>query len=171
MRHPELLTAQDERRPQRRFAPRHAARRGGEPRVAGPGFSRAHRYEITRPQCTTALQMRFPAAGRTIVGKGPSLARVIEIVGILIAARDGKHASAQYIGKTVRDQQRLTRVGDQRRQWVRDPQTPFRCRQEHHTAVRGNAPAIEGSSDFLAPDGWKTEASERIVLHGGCGSE
>ena len=37
--------------------------------------------------------------------------------------------------------------------------------------VRGETPAIERGSEFLASDGWKPERLNRNVVHGGCGSE
>ena len=71
----------------------------------------------------------------------------------------------------VRDQQRITRIGDQRRQPLCDPNTSLGSSQKHHTTVRGETPAIERGSEFLASDGWKPERLNRIVVHGGCGSE
>jgi len=42
-------------------------------------------------------------------------AQMIEVVGVLIAASDRKHAGTQNVLDAVRDQQRITRIGDQRR--------------------------------------------------------
>ena len=43
--------------------------------------------------------------------------------------------------------------------------------QEHHAAIGSDASTIECSGDFLASDGWKNEALNCIVVHGGCGSQ
>ncbi len=95
---------------------------------------------------------------------------MIEIVGIFIAAGDGEHAGAQDVGDAVRHQQRIARVGDQRRQPIGDPDASLRRSQQHHAAIGGEASAIERRGDFLASDGWKAERLNRIVGHGGCGS-
>ena len=95
---------------------------------------------------------------------------MIEVVGVLVAAGDGEHARAQNIGDAVRHQQRIARIGDQRRQPVGDPDTPLGRSQKHHAAIGGDASAIERGGDFLASDGWKPERLSRIVVHGGCGS-
>jgi hypothetical protein len=43
--------------------------------------------------------------------------------------------------------------------------------QQHHAAIGGKSATIEGSSDFLARNGWQVEVESIIVGHGGCGSE
>ena len=96
--------------------------------------------------------------------------QMIEIVGILIAAGDGQHASAQNIGDTVRDQLWIAPIGDQPSETIRDPKPPLRRAQQHHPAIRGQATPIKAGRDFLAADGWKTERQHHIVGHGGCGS-
>lgn len=49
-------------------------------------------------------------------------------------------------------------------------QPPLRLRQQHHPAVRGDAPAVESGSHFLAVHRWKRERQHLIVCHGGCGT-
>jgi len=49
------------------------------------------------------------SAGQLEAGIG---AQMIEVVGILIAAGNGKHAGAQNVGHAVGHQQRIARVGD-----------------------------------------------------------
>ena len=95
---------------------------------------------------------------------------MVEIVGVLVAARDGEHAGAQDVGDAVRHEQRIASVGDQPRQSLGNPQAALGGGQQHHAAVRGHPPAVEGSGEFLAADGWKIERQEHIVGHGGCGS-
>jgi hypothetical protein len=95
---------------------------------------------------------------------------MVEIVGVLVAAGDGEHAGAQNVGDAVRHQQRIARVGNQRRQPWGKSDAPLGSGQQHHAAVGGEATAIERRGDFLAADGWKGERLDRIVMHGGCGS-
>jgi hypothetical protein len=43
-------------------------------------------------------------------------------------------------------------------------------REQHHATVAGQAASIKCGCDFLARNGWQTEAELAIVGHGGCGS-
>jgi hypothetical protein len=95
---------------------------------------------------------------------------MIEIVGILVAAGNGEHAGAQDVGDTVRDEQRIARVGNQLREMLGHPQAALGACQQHDPGVRSDASAVESGGDFLASDGWKAERLNRIVGHGGCGS-
>ena len=54
---------------------------------------------------------------------------MIEVVGVLIAAGDGEHAGAQDICDAVRHEQRVSWIGDQRRQTVGDTAAPLRSGQ------------------------------------------
>ena len=47
---------------------------------------------------------------------------MVEIVGILIAAGNRQHTRAQYVGHAVCNQQRITRIGDQRREPPGEPE-------------------------------------------------
>ena len=60
---------------------------------------------------------------------------------------------------TVRDEQRVARVRDQRREPIGDPEAALGGGQQHDAAVRGDAAAVEGCGDFLAADGWKANGS------------
>ena len=97
-------------------------------------------------------------------------AQMIEVGGILIAAGDGKHARPQNVGHAVGHEQRIARVGDQPGKGTCDPHAALGCGQQQHTAVGGDASAIEGGGHFLAPNGWETKQQKRIFGHGGCGS-
>lgn len=57
-------------------------------------------------------------------------------------------------GSGLGHQKRIARIGDHFWQPVRQPQPLPGLANKHHPGVRGNAPAIEGGSDFLVPDGW-----------------
>ena len=108
-----------------------------------------------------------PAAGELEGGIG---AQGVEIVGILVAAADGEDAGPDHVGEAVGDAGRIAPVRDQPGQPLGDPEAPFRQRQQHDAAIRGEAPAVEGGCDFLPSDGWKAEGRDRIVDHGGRGS-
>ena len=97
-------------------------------------------------------------------------AQTIEIVAILVAARDGEHPRAQDVGHAVRHKVRVARVGDQARKLVGDAQAPLGSGEQHHAAIGCQAPAVEPGGDLLAPDGWEIERQEAIFEHGGCGS-
>jgi hypothetical protein len=42
--------------------------------------------------------------------------------------------------------------------------------EQHHSAIGGQSPAVEGGGQLLATDCWKAERLGRIVVHGGCGA-
>ena len=60
---------------------------------------------------------------------------MIEIVCVLVTAGDGKHARAQDVGDAVRDEQRVTRIGDERCEPSRNPHAPFGGCQQHDAAI------------------------------------
>lgn len=80
------------------------------------------------------------------------MTQVIEVIGILIATSEGKHAGTQDILDAVCHPKRIPRIGDQ-------------------LCPRGGDPnALLGGDQFLAANGWKTQPLDRILRHGGCGS-
>lgn len=89
-----------------------------------------------------------------VVGIGPQM---IEVVGVLVAAADREHAGAKHIDKAVHDPRRIAPIREHPGQLVGQTETPLGHRQKHHAPVRGQAPAIEGSCDFLGVNGWKRE--------------
>ena len=80
---------------------------------------------------------------------------VVEIVGVLVAAADRKHASAEHIDKAVHDPRRVAPIREHPGQLVGQTETPLGHRQKHHAPIRGQATAIEGSCNFLGVNGWK----------------
>jgi hypothetical protein len=120
-----------------------------------------------RLRAQVAAAVREPPAGQLEAG---IVAHMIEVVGILVAAGDGEHAGAQDVGDTMRDEQGIAWIGDQPREPLGDPQAPLGGCQQQNAAIRGDASAVERSSELLASDGWKAERLNRIVAHGGCGS-
>lgn len=64
---------------------------------------------------------------------------------------------------------RITPVRDHRGELLGDA-PPLRSLGEQQDApVRGEASAIEGGCELLAPDGWKRERETRRIGHGGRG--
>ena len=102
--------------------------------------------------------------------EGRIAAQVVEVVGIFVAAGDGKNAGAQNVIDAMGDEGGVARVGDQPRQRCRDPQALLHHAEQQDAAIGGDAPAIEGGDQFLATDGWKIKRRDRIIAHGGCGS-
>jgi hypothetical protein len=95
---------------------------------------------------------------------------MVEIVGIFVTAGNGEHPRAQDIDDTVCNEIRVARIGDQRRQPLRDTDAALGGGQQHHPAIGGDTAAIECGRDFLAFDGWEIERQEGIFGYGGCGS-
>jgi hypothetical protein len=91
---------------------------------------------------------------------------MIEVVGVLVAATDREHASAEHIDKAVHDPRRITPIREHPGQIGGQSETPLRHRQKHHAPIRGQAATIEGSGDSLGvkADGVKAENENgRIV--------
>ncbi len=68
------------------------------------------------------------------------------------------------------DKGRIAPVGDQPRQRINDADPPVGQRQQRCPTVDGDAPAIEGSTDFLTRHAWQIEQKARLVIHGGRGA-
>ena len=68
------------------------------------------------------------------------------------------------------DKGRIAAVGDQSGDPVNDPDPPVGQCQQRYATVGGDATAIEGGADFLAPYAWQIEQKAGIVIHGGRGA-
>ena len=91
------------------------------------------------------------------------------VVGVLVAAGDGQHAKAQYLGQAMGDQRRIAPVPEAIGQKIGETDAAFRLAQKHQAAVRGDQATVECRRHLLATDGWKIEGKKAIVGHGGCG--
>ena len=89
---------------------------------------------------------------------------MIEVVGVLVAAADREHASAEHIDKAVHDPRRIAPIREHPGQIVGQAETPLGHSQKHHAPVRGQATAIEGSCDFLGVNGWKRRTAESVII-------
>ena len=81
--------------------------------------------------------------------------QAVEIIGILIAAGDRQHASAQDVAEVVDDAALVARVGDAGGKPLSYPQPPLRLRQQQHATIGCQPPTIEGGGHFLAANRWK----------------
>ena len=95
---------------------------------------------------------------------------MVEVVGVLIAAGDRRHARAQNVRDAVRHQERVTRIGDQRSEGPCNPEPALGRGQQQNAAVGRHASAIKGGGDFLAANRWEIKRQQGILGHGGCGS-
>ena len=64
------------------------------------------------------------------------------------------------------DQGRGAGIGDQPGDPIDDAEPAIGQGQQGHAAIGGDAPAIEGGADFLAPHAWQIEQKAGIVVHG-----
>jgi hypothetical protein len=101
-----------------------------------------------------ATGVRQPSASQLECRIGPQM---IEVVGVLVAAADREHASAEHIDKAVHDPRRVAPIREHPGQLVGQTETPLGHRQKHHAPIRGQAPTVERSCDFLGVNGWKRE--------------
>ena len=69
----------------------------------------------------------------------------------------------------MHDPARIAPVGDHRGELLGNPQPPCSMGEQQDAAVRGQAPAVEGGCELLAPHGWKREREHRRIGHGGRG--
>jgi hypothetical protein len=111
-------------------------------------------------------RIRQPATGEL---ERRIIAQTVEIVAVLVAARDGEDAGADHVGKTVNDARRIAPLGKYPRQLIGQPDAPVRQGEKHDTPIRRQASTVECGCDLLASYGWKRERQNRIVAHGECG--
>ena len=122
------------------------------------------RYGRLRAQVCSAVRQ---SSARNLESRVST--QIIEIVGVLIATRNGENARPQNVRKRVDGSCRIAPIRDRRRQLVGDHQIAFRLSQKHDAAVGTDAAAIKRSADLLLANGWKCEGQSRIVGHGGRG--
>src|SRR5208282_5317899 len=115
------------------------------------------RFPIATPSAGNTDHLHYPATGHLEPGVG---AQDIEVVGILVAAGNGKDPGTQDVVDAVRHERLVTRVRDQPRKCIRDP-------EQHDAAVRGDPPAVERRHDLLAMNGRKAEQGHVWRAKGG----
>jgi hypothetical protein len=97
------------------------------------------------------------------------MAQGIEIVGILVAAGNRQHPSAQDIRLAVDDAALVARIGNAGGEPIGNPHLPLGLTEQQHAAVRRQPAAVKGSRYFLATNGWKAKAGSVIIAFGRCG--
>jgi hypothetical protein len=95
-----------------------------------------------------------------------SARKKIQIVSVLVTARDGVDARPNHVRARMKDTRRIATVGKASRQPIGDAKAALSHRKQHHTAIRSEAPAIESGCDFPGPNGWKRKRQQSIVGHG-----
>ena len=95
---------------------------------------------------------------------------MIEVVGVLVAAADREHASAEHIDKAVHDPRRIAPIREHPGQIARPkPRRRSAIARSITPPFEVSAPTIEGCCDFLGLNGWKREWQNCIIGHGGRG--
>ena len=87
----------------------------------------------------------------------------IEIVGILIAARDRQHAGAQNIVEIMDDGALVAPVGNATGKGGGQSHPSLGLRQEQDATVRGEPPAFERRRHLLVANCWRREARRAII--------
>ena len=82
---------------------------------------------------------------------------MIEIVGVLVAHRDGHDAGPDHVGQRVGDGRRIATVGNKARQALGEAKPAFGHSEQQDAAVRGQPAAVEIGCDLPPSDGWKGE--------------
>ena len=97
------------------------------------------------------------------------IAQSVEIIGILIAARDRQHTGKEDILKSMDHPRRIARVRNTCRKLLADAHHALGLSQQQHTAIRGQPAAVKRSCDLLAANRWIRKYSRAIIASGGCG--
>jgi hypothetical protein len=93
------------------------------------------------------------------------VAQGIEIIGVLIAARDREHTGTQNVIEAMDHPRRVTRIGDARSKLPADPHRALR--QQQNAAVRGQPATVERGCDLLAANRWKRKSRCAIIAPAG----
>ena len=93
----------------------------------------------------------------------------VKVDGVLIAAGNRRRARHHHLEHRVPHPVRIAPIRHRRRKPPAHPELALRLAQQQKAAVRGLIAAGKINCEFLAPDRWKLEGKQRIVVHGGCG--
>jgi hypothetical protein len=72
----------------------------------------------------------------------------------------------RYVGGGLK-QSAPHRAGRSRRSSLGKADLAFNLAQQQHASVRRKPPAVEGTRNFLAGNGWKFEGQKCIIINGG----
>ena len=94
----------------------------------------------------------------------------VEIDGILVSARDRRHALRHHLEHGVQDAVRIAAI---RHRFGKPPahtELALCLPEQQQTGIGRLVAAVKIYCEFLASDTWKVEGKRRIVGHGGCGA-
>jgi len=97
-------------------------------------------------------RVRQPAAGQL---ERRIAAQMIEIIAILVAARDGEDAGPDHVRNTVHDASRIAPLGEYAGQLLGHAEAPVRHGEKNDAAIRCQPATVERGCDLLAGNGWK----------------
>lgn len=80
-------------------------------------------------------------------------AQLVEVVGVFLPAFDVQDTGEQDLGQRVHDLARIASIRDHRSKLFGNTQSPGGLGEQHDATVRGQATAIEGGCELLAPHG------------------
>jgi hypothetical protein len=93
----------------------------------------------------------------------------VEVDGILVTARDRRHARHHHLEHLVPDAARIAAIRHRIRKPPAHPEFALRLPQKQQTGIRGLVAALKIRCEFLAPDRWQVEGKRCSVDHDGCG--
>jgi hypothetical protein len=97
------------------------------------------------------------------------MAQPIEVISILVAARDRRYPRHQHFEHCVSDATLIAPIRYGVRKQPAYTDRALRLSQQQNATIGGLVAALKINCEFLAADRWKVERKQRIVGHGGCG--
>ena len=98
------------------------------------------------------------------------MAQPIEVVSILVAARDRRYPRHQHLEHRVSDATLIASISHGVRKQPAYTKRALRLSQQQNATIGGLVAAVKINCEFLAADRWKVKGKQRIVIHGGCGA-
>jgi hypothetical protein len=98
------------------------------------------------------------------------VAKPIEIVRILVAARDRRAARHHHLEHRVPDAVRIAAIRHRFRKPPAHPELALGFSQQQQTSIGRLVTTLKINCELLAVHRWQVEGEQRIVGHGGCGT-
>src|SRR5271165_4897456 len=121
------------------------------------------------------LMVDCEASASPLSGQRPTasfikgMAQPIEVISILVAARDRRYPRHQHFEHCVSDATLIAPIRYGVRKQPAYTDRALRLSQQQNATIGGLVAALKINCEFLAADRWKVERKQRIVGHGGCG--